>query len=156
VARHYQTLRGELTIEGYQIPRALRTAVIVLVPGVHRGVVNALLYAKSIAPECEGGYVEVDPTETARVQELWDRLHLGVPLTILKSPWRSLIDPILQYIRTLRAERHVDVVTVVLPEFATTRWWHRLLHNQTGLMLKLALMFEQGVIVTNVRYHIKK
>jgi amino acid transporter len=156
VARHYQTLRGELTIEGYQIPRALRTAVIVLVPGVHRGVVNALLYAKSIAPDCEGVYVEVDPTETARVQELWDRLHLGVPLTILKSPWRSLIDPILQYIRTLRAERHVDVVTVVLPEFATTRWWHRLLHNQTGLMLKLALMFEQGVIVTNVRYHIKK
>jgi len=156
VARHYQTLRGELTIEGYEIPRALRHAVIVLVPGVHRGVVNALLYAKSIAPECEGVFVEIDPAETARVQELWDRLHLGVPLTILKSPWRSLIDPILQYIRTIRAERHVDVVTVVLPEFATTRWWHRLLHNQTGLMLKLALMFERGVIVTNVRYHIKK
>jgi hypothetical protein len=91
--------------------------------------------------------------ETRRLREAWQRHYIEVPLTVLTSPWRSLIEPIIQYIRTIRAERGVDLVTVVLPEFATTRWWHRLLHNQAGLLIKFALMFEPGVVVTNVRYH---
>ena len=156
VARHYMTLRKELTIEGYQIPRALRHAVIVLIPSLHRGVIQALLYAKSISEECEAVNVEISPEEAARLQEMWKLLPIKIPLTVLKSPWRTLPEPIINYIRTIRAERGVDMVTVVLPEFATTRWWHRLLHNQTGLLLKFALMFEPGVVVTNVRYHIRE
>jgi len=156
IAQHYRSLATALSTEGYAVPRALRHAVLVLVPGVHRGVVSALLYAKSIATEPEGVFVEIDPAETPKVQEEWYRLHLGIPLTVLQSPWRSLTDSVIQYIRTVRAERHVDLVTVVIPEFATTRWWHGLLHNQAGLMLKFALMSEPGVVVTNVRYHVEE
>jgi len=154
VNQHYRSLASSLSMEGYQMPRAVRHAVLVLVPGVHRGVVPALLYAKAIAPECEAVFVEIDPAETLRIQEKWARLHLGIPLTVLKSPWRSLTQPVIQYIRTIRSEKHVDLVTVVVPEFVTTGWWHRLLHNQSGLLLKFALMFEPGVVVTNIRYHL--
>lgn len=154
VSQHYEGLRSALTIKGYQPPRALRHAVIVLIPSLHRGTIHALLYAKSISKDAEAVHVEIDPADTPRIQQEWEQLHLGLPLTILKSPWRSLTEPIILYIRTLRAERGVDMVTVVLPEFTTTRWWHKLLHNQSGLMLKFALMFEPGVIVTNVRYRI--
>lgn len=154
VAQHYRSLAAALTTQGYQAPRGIHHTVLVLVPGLHRGVISALLYARTIAPECEAVFVEVDPAETARLQEKWRGLGLGIPLTVLKSPWRSLTEPIIEYIRTVRAERHADVVTVVLPEFATTHWWHRLLHNQSGLLLKFALMWEPGVVVTNVRYHV--
>ena len=157
VHRHYLKLGAALRVSpGSSLPRAVRHHVLVLIPGMHRGVVNAVLYAKSISDAPEAVYVEVDPAETPLVQERWEQLNLGIPLTILKSPWRSLTEPILQYIRTVRQERHVDMVTVVLPEFATTKWWHRLLHNQTGLLLKFALMFEPGVVVSNVRYHVKE
>jgi amino acid transporter len=154
VNQHYRSLASSLSMEGYQMPRAVRHAVLVLVPGVHRGVVPALLYAKAIAPECEAVFVEIDPAETLRIQEKWARLHLGIPLTVLKSPWRSLTQPVIQYIRTIRSEKHVDLVTIAIPEFVTTGWWHRLLHNQSGLLLKFALMFEPGVVVTNIRYHL--
>lgn len=154
IHQHYRTLAAALTMEGYEIPRGVRHAVLVLVPGVQRGVVSAVLYARSIAPDCEAVFVEIDPAETPTVQEQWYRYRMGCPLTVLKSPWRSLVGPLIDYIRTVRAERHVDLVTVVIPEFATTRWWHGLLHNQSGLMLKLALMSEPGVVVTNVRYHV--
>jgi len=154
IAQHYRDLAAALTMDGYVIPRGLRHTVLVLVPGLHRGVVSALLYAKSVAGECEAVFVEIDPAETPKLQEQWAHLRLGVPLTVLKSPWRSLTQSIIQYVRTLRAEKGVDVVTVVVPEFATARWWHKLLHNQSGIMLKLALMFEPGVVVTNVRYHV--
>jgi hypothetical protein len=156
VSEHYRRLAGALAPEGYEVPRVLHQVVLVLVPGVHRGVVSAVLYAKSIAPECEAVFVEIDPAETAALQEKWDRMRLGCPLTVLRSPWRSLVDPVMTYIRTVRAERKVDVVTVIIPEFATARWWHKLLHNQSGLMLKFALMSEPGVVVINVRYHVEQ
>ena len=157
INRHYLNLGGALRLtEGQPLPRAVRHHVLVLIPGVHRGVIDAVLYAKSISDAPEAVYVEVDPAETPPVRERWERLNLGMPLTILKSPWRSLNDPILQYIRTVRSEIHLDMVTVVLPEFATMRWWHKLLHNQSGLLLKFALMFEPGVAVVNIRYHVKE
>ncbi len=152
IHHHYRSLAAALSIEGYRPPRAIRHAVIVLVPGIHKGVLTALRYAQSLAQDVEAVYVEIDPRETPRLQEHWRELRLGVPLTVLRSPWRSLAEPIIQYTRTLRAERKVEFVTVVLPEFVTTRWWHRLLHNQSGLMLKLALMWQPGIVVTNVRY----
>jgi hypothetical protein len=155
ISQHYRTLAAALSTEGYRPPRAIRHAVIVLVPGIHKGVITALRYAQSIAPEpdeVEAVFVEIDPRETATLQERWHDLRLGIPLTVLKSPWRSLAEPIIHYTRTLRAERKVDFVTVIIPEFVTSRWWHRLLHNQAGLMLKLALMWQPGIVVTNVRY----
>jgi len=154
IAQHYRDLGRALSLEGYEVPRVLRHAVLVLVPGLNRGVVPALLYARTIAPQLEAVFVEIDPAETSRLQQRWNQLDLGIPLTVLKSPWRSLTGPIIQYVRTLRAEKHVELVTVIIPEFATTRWWHKLLHNQAGLMLKIALMFEPGVVVTNVRYRL--
>jgi len=152
IASHYRGLATRLSTAGYARPRAIRHTVLVLVPGLHRGVLNAIAYAKTISPDAEGVFVELDPAETPALKEEWRRLGIEMPLTVLKSPWRSLTEPIIHYTRTLRSEKHVDVVTVIIPEFVVTHWWHRLLHNQSGLLLKLALMFEPGVVVTNVRY----
>jgi hypothetical protein len=155
ISQHYRGLAAALSTEGYTPPRAIRHAVIVLIPGIHKGVLTALRYAQSIAAEpdeVEAVFVEIDPKETPKLQQEWAELRLGVPLTILKSPWRSLAEPIIQYTRTVRAEKKVEFVTVVIPEFVITHWWHRVLHNQSGLMLKLALMWEPGIVVTNVRY----
>ncbi len=153
VNQHYRALAASLRLESVSPPRTMRHAVLILVASVHKGVIRALRYAKSIAPDSEAVFVEVDPKDTPRIQEEWAALQSGIPLTILKSPWRSLTEPIIRYTRTLRAERRLDTVTIIIPEFVTTRWWHRLLHNQSGLLLKFALMFEPGIIVTNVRYH---
>ena len=152
IARHYHGLAQVLAVKGVSMPEAIRHAVVVLVPGLDRGVLPALAYAKTISPDPEAVFVEIEPRDTPKLEERWARLRVDLPLTVLKSPGRSLIQPILQYCRALRAEKHVDMVTVIIPEFLATRWWHRLLHNQSGLMLKLALMLEPNVVVTNVRY----
>jgi len=149
---HYQSLTASLALDPSITARPIRHAVLVLIPDLHRGVLPAVRYAKSIAPECEAVFVEIDPKETPKLREAWAAHDLDVPLTILKSPWRSLTEPIIRYARTIRAEKHLDTVTVIIPEVVTTRWWHRLLHNQSGLLLKFALMFEPGVVVINVRY----
>ena len=152
ISRHYRSLARVLDVQGASVPRAIRHAVVVLVPGVNRGVLPALAYAKTISPDPEAVFVEIDPRDTAELLREWGELRAGLPLTVLKSPWRSLAQPVIQYCHSLRVEKHVDMVTVIIPEFLVTHWWHRLLHNQSGLMLKLALMFEPNIVVTNVRY----
>ena len=152
ISRHYQGLSQALRLQGEAESGPIRHAVLVLVPGLHQGVVSALAYAKTISPDPEAVLVEVDPEGTARVREKWERLAIDVPLTVLKSPGHSLTEPIIRYTRSLRETKQVDMVTVVIPEFVSTGWWHRLLHNQSGMLLKLALMFEPSIVVTSIHY----
>ena len=46
------------------------------------------------------------------------------------------MEPLLDYIEEVDAERPDNFVTVVLPEFVPARWWHHLLHNQRALLIK--------------------
>jgi hypothetical protein len=81
---------------------------------------------------------------------------MGLPLIVLTSPYRSLLGPLLEYIDQLRekgGENHM--VTIVLPEFIPARWWQQLLHNQTALLIKGAMLFRRNVTVTDVPYHLQ-
>jgi hypothetical protein len=49
-----------------------------------------------------------------------------------------------------------DLITVLLPEFVPAKWWHQLLDNQSSLLLKGALLFKKGIIVTSVPYHLNR
>jgi hypothetical protein len=83
---------------------------------------------------------------------LWSR---GVPLLILPSPYRSLIDPILAHIDRLQAQEPNCQITIVVPEFVPQGWWAKLLHGNAGIVVLLRLRYRQGVAVTNIPYHIK-
>jgi hypothetical protein len=74
---------------------------------------------------------------------------------VLPSPYRELTGPLLRYIRRLDHKRDDEIITVIIPEFVPARWWQHLLHNQSSLLLKGALLFKKGIIVTNVPYHLK-
>jgi hypothetical protein len=71
---------------------------------------------------------------------------------ILHSRYRSLVEPVLAYLHEVQDERLDDFVTVVIPEAVPAKWWQNLLHGQTGLLLKLALLTRSDVVVANVRY----
>ena len=152
---HYVGVAKQLSTEGLEGLQPIRHTVIVPISGIHRGVVGALQYAKSIAPEhVQAVYVDFDEEATAKLREKWERWGAGVKLVVLPSPYRELTRPLLRYISRLEKNEN-DVVTVVLPEFVPARWWQHLLHNQSSLMLKGALLFKKGVIVTSVPYHLE-
>jgi hypothetical protein len=56
----------------------------------------------------------------------------------------------------MQREHPDDYVTVVLPEFVVKHWWHHLLHNQSALTLKAALLFRPNVVTTSVPFHLQK
>ena len=156
IHRHYLDVAQQLTSEGVEGLRPIRHEVIVPISGIHRGVIKALEYAKSIAPEhVTALYINIDEEATQKLRQKWERLGGGVELVVLASPYRSLVGPLSRYVDRRMKTHHDQMVTIVLPEFIPARWWHHLLHNQSSLMLKGALLFKPDVIVTSVPYHLK-
>jgi amino acid transporter len=156
IHKHYLSVADQLSIEGLEPLRAVNHTVIVPISGIHRGVLNALQYARSIAPEnVSAVYVDFDEEATALLREKWEQWGGGVKLVVLPSPYRELTGPLLRYIYRLDRKRDDDFITVVIPEFVPAKWWQHLLHNQSSLLLKGALLFKKGVVVVNVPYHLK-
>jgi amino acid transporter len=156
--RHYDEVAHELSLDGLDGPPPMNHTVLVLVGDLHRGVVRALQYARTLAPEAavRGVYVEMDPTRTARLEHRWGRWGLGVPLVVLTSPYRSLLRPFLDYVDELQSLGDDQIVTIVLPEFLPRHWWQHVLHNQTALLIKGALLFRKNIVVADVPYLLKR
>lgn len=75
---------------------------------------------------------------------------------VLDSPYRSLLGPFLEYLNRLQEQCENHFVTIVIPEFIPARWWQYLLHNQTALLIKGALLFRKNVVVADVPYHLQR
>jgi amino acid transporter len=156
--RHYDEVAHELSLDGLDGPPPMNHTVLVLVGDLHRGVVRALQYARTLAPEAavRGVYVEMDPARTRRLEHRWGRWGLGVPLVVLTSPYRSLLRPFLDYVDELQSLGDDQIVTIVLPEFLPRHWWQHVLHNQTALLIKGALLFRKNTVVADVPYLLKR
>jgi amino acid transporter len=156
VHRHYADVARQLSLDDYEGPPPLEHTVLVLVGDLHKGVAGALRYAQALSPSVKAVYVELDPERTRKLEEKWGKWGLGIPLVVLTSPYRSLLAPFLDYVNHLLALGENHMVTIVIPEFVPARWWQHLLHNQTALLIKGALLFRKGVVVVDVPFHLKE
>lgn len=153
--RHYFELQTELTLSDFEKPRVARHTVIVPVPiHLNRVVLTAIEYAKSISRDVIAVTVNTGEAKAEMLLHNWKKFVEDVPLIVLDSPYRSVARPLLRFIGEIEDLRSDDKVTVVLPEFVPKRWWHNLLHNQTSLILKGALLFRPGIVVTSVPHHL--
>jgi len=158
IHKHYTGVAKQLSagsVEGMHPPVAsLSHTAILPLSGLHPGVMSAAQYALSISKDVRAIYVELDPKATERLESSWKKWAPDIQLVILRSPYRSLVRPILEYVDKVKAETKDEMLTVIIPEFVTARWYQSFLHNQTALMLKAVLLFRKGVVVTSVRYHL--
>ncbi len=156
IHHHYKSLAKKLSLENYQPhTRISRHRIILLLAGVHRGSLEALTYARSLGPDVTAVHVSVDEKDTKKVREKWDMFGEGTRLVILESPYRMLLEPILDYINRLLAVRDQnELLTIVVPQFIPAHWWENLLHNQTALLLRAALVFKRGLVIVEVPYQV--
>ena len=154
--RHYSRVAAQLSLKGWRGEGPQHSVVLVPIGGVHRAVLQATAYATSLSDDVRALFVETDSAATERVRCDWEKWGNGTRIDILQSPYRSLMEPLLEYIERLQTERPHDYVTVVLPEFVPARWWQHLLHNQRALLIKGALLFQPKVVVTSVPFHLER
>lgn len=145
--------------EPIQSARAIRpgrVTALVMVSAVHNATLQAVAYAHSLRPTEVGAITfNVDADETSRVMQDWLNAGIDLTLEVVDSPYREMSEPLIRYVRNLRERQPGTTVAFVLPEFVVRRWWHQFLHNQSALALKGALLFEPGVVVTSVPFHLR-
>lgn len=163
IYNHYQDMSEQLVLphslleEHTLHENNAKHIVIVPVAGVNRVVANTLTYAKKVSPDVVAFFVATDNEAYKKIKYRWEMWNPGVELVAIKSPFRSILGPILQYIDEVQAVGETDdIITVLIPEFETKKWWHRLLHNQTGFILRTVLIMRKNVAVTVVPYHLEK
>jgi hypothetical protein len=128
--------------------------VLVPVAAVHAAAARAILYAKSLhAQTLQALFFSSDPEDLESIQDQWADWHFDVALAVIDAPFRDIKGPLLDEVRA-HTGRTNTIVTVILPELVVSSWWEQLLHNQVGLYIKRALLFEPNVVVTSVPYHL--
>ncbi|MCU1572400.1 MAG: DNA-binding protein [Micrococcaceae bacterium] len=158
IRAHYDNVAKELAVDQDAAPRALpsRVHAVLLVSHVRKPVLRALAFARASRPSrLDAITVDINPEETEKTVEDWEKLEIPVPLTVLASPYRETITPIMDYIKTIRRESPRDLVVVYIPEYVVGKWWEQLVHNQTALRIKTRLHFESGVMVASVPWQLK-
>jgi amino acid transporter len=156
IRKHYDNVRLELLVEEDDQVLPTRVHAVVLVSKLHKPTMRALAYAKASRPNVlEAIFVDNDAQTTGRLLEQWDERGIDVPLKVLYSPYREIIKPIVDYVRSIRDANPRGVVAAYIPEYVVGHWWEQLLHNQTALRLKGRLLFTPGVMVISVPYQLR-
>ncbi|MDT3728502.1 APC family permease [Streptomyces sp. DSM 41972] len=159
IRRHYDRVAEEIAAPDAPSEDAVRPSrvhSVVLVSKVHRPALRALAYAKLLRSDTlEALSVNVDAEETRALREEWERRGIDVPLKVLDSPYREVTRPVIEYVKSLRAQSPRDVVSVIIPEYVVGHWYEHFLHNQSALRLKGRLLFTPGVMVTSVPYQLE-
>ena len=156
INRHYQKVAREVAVgpaDARMLPSRVRA--VIMVQEVNKPTMRAVNFARATrASSIEAVLVSVDEAETRAIVAEWDAQQLEIPLKVIASPYREVTGPFLNYVKGIRSDNPRDVVCVYIPEYVVGHWWERVLHNQTGFILKARLNFMQGVMVTSVPYQL--
>ena len=156
IRRHYDRVTEVLAITPQEArPERLNHTVVVLVGRLHRGVVKAINYARSLNPNhLVAVYIAYEDAAAEEFQREWEDFDLPISLEVVHSPYRELVDPLQRYLDEIDARWDNDIVTVVIPEFVVGHWYEQILHNQSALQIKLAMLGREHTVVTSVPYHV--
>ncbi len=159
IRQHYLRMQVAQAPETPLDPAEVRLRVIVPISGLNVPARQALAFARAMTSDQAVTAVHVtdEPASALELQTEWqESSQRAANLVVIESPYRSLAGPLLRYIDALHESHPSDTLVIVLPEYVPSHWWEHLLHNQTALRLKAALLFHPGVIVANVPYHLAR
>lgn len=157
INEHYTDIKVQLDFDNYSHKEALKHKIIIPAASLTNVVANTIDYAKDLSDDIQVVHISTNNEQTEKFRQKWNKWNPGVELQVIVSPYRSVLEPLTNYIKDIdQHKKEGEVVTVLVPEFITSKWWHRFLHNQTGLILNNLLVLQTDVIVTTVPLHLKK
>jgi amino acid transporter len=156
IHHHYKSLARQLSLEnGNERPRITRDRVIILVGGVHQGTLAALRFARTVTEDITAVHIATDPLEAEKIQQKWEQHGEGIRLVILNSPYRLMIEPLLEYMERIEAvKKQNEITTIVVPRFIPKHRWANVLHMRTAETLRKVLLNRDDIVIVEVPYQV--
>lgn len=161
IRKHYDKVRENLVIEnsGSQLIKEnpSQNRFVIPVQSINKSFVKALNYAITLGGTIEVYHVSTDKKVTDRLKEQYNQLGLKYPLIVEEAPYRNVNETLLSHVDSMQNElKEHEMLTVVLPQFVITKYWHYILHNQTSIRLKASLVKRRDVAVITIPYIINE
>jgi amino acid transporter len=165
VKRHYVRVNRATDLDGPIVAAEVREPIVVLpIDRWSRITEKALSFALSMSTDIRCVHVQVgdEPDAIARdwdkdiVQPLCDAGRCIPRLEVLRSPYRYVLQPVVDYILKLEKESDFQNICVLVPELVVRHWWENLLHNRRADLLKVLLLLRgnQRIIVINIPWYL--
>lgn len=162
VKRHYKAVAKQLKVEDEALAdihiaeNHYRNRVVVPFSSINRASIRALRYARTISDNVTAFSVAIDEQGEEKLRKRWEELGCDIPLIVRYSPYRKVVEPLLEFIGSTEYDyRKNDMVTVILPQFIVKRWWNRLLHNSTTSYIERQLLKHKHIVVAVMPYQLK-
>jgi len=162
--KHYDSVKRQLklTDDDYHIFKKVnavyRNHIIVPIESVNKTSMRALRYALTIAerPNITAFTVATDDEAADLIRERYKKLQVGIPLKVVNSPFRKIVEPLLEFIESKELDiRKGDMVTVILPKFKVSKWWHNIMHNNTTHYIEKELLKHKHIVVSIMPLQLK-
>jgi len=156
---HYKGIAKKLSLDNFGIipPQNIRHRVIMPVGGVHQGTLAALRYARILSDDITAVHVSIEPAESEKVRKKWEKWGEGVRMVMLNSPYRLLLEPLLEYIHEIAQQRQPgETMTIVVPEIISESRATTALHMNTAELLRSQLKRQPGIVIISVPYHVRE
>ena len=164
VKRHYTRVKREtedptpLRLTGLEQP-------IVVIPMARWDKITEKAMRFGMTMSHEVKIVHVDSDDADALGLVWEEFVLApvrehnmpIPeLVTVKSDFRTIISPLMDYVLKLEEDNPGRKVAVLLPELVVRHWWENLLHNQRVQLLKLLLLLKgnQRIVVVNIPWYL--
>jgi amino acid transporter len=156
IHRHYAALGKQLKLEGRFEVTSKTTQVIIPISGISKTVDQSIAYAKCISNDITAFSVVFNVEQEKKLRDDWEEWYPDIKLEIFYSPYRTILDPLLSYLKLSENKSKGTFITVLMPQFITKKWWHTLLHNQTAIYLKFILILKKDIVVATLPFHLKE
>lgn len=160
IKKHYNKVADGLRtsedeLKNFEINDHFNHIIVVPISSLNKATLGALKYARSITPDVIALSVSSDKAYMKKLQGRWKELNTDILLVCKYSPYRAVINPLIEYIGIIaKAADKNEKVTVVLPQFMTSGWGGQFLHNHTGLILREALLKYDNIVISMYPYHL--
>ena len=157
IHHHYKGIAKQLSLDNQPNTSTIRrNRVILLLGGVHQGSLAGLRYAKNLSTDITVVHTSIDSVETDKVISKWETYGEGYRLVVLQSPFRLIIEPILEYLAYIENQRQEnEMITIVVPTFVPKVWWASFLHMRTADTLRKALRSRNDIVIIEVPYQVE-
>jgi hypothetical protein len=166
VKRHYRRIERETAPKGLKIDDLQEPLVIVPVLQWNSIAENALRVALTLSREIEVLHIEKEDDPNS-LRQLWppcveqparDAKRAVPQLTVLKSPFRFVVQPILDHVLEVERKNPDRTIAVLLPELVERQWYQYFLHNQRAriLVARLLLQGAHRIVIVNVPWYLRK
>ncbi|MGB6728388.1 MAG: APC family permease [Terracidiphilus sp.] len=165
VKRHYKRVAAEIDLDRPMIPVKVEEPVVVIpVDRWSRISEKGLSFALAISSDVRCVHVQVGENTDPFCTE-WEHMvvapleaagRVSPTLITLKSPFRYVLQPVVDYVLKVEQETGDRKVCVLVPELVVRHWWEGLLHNRRADVLKVILLVRgnRRIVVINIPWYL--